>query len=278
MDSYGHCEVLVREADRDRFLAALFAPAGLRPHLFALYAFNAEVARVRDAAKTPIAGEIRLQWWRDALSGEGHGEVRANPVADALLTTVAAHGLPVAPLLDLIEARSFDLYDDPMPSLEALYGYVRKTSSGLIDSAARILAGPDPFIAALAGPAGIGWGLARILQAVPLHAARGQVYVPADFLREHGVDPADILARRTGPGFSAALADLRARARLELAEAARATKMLPVAAAPAFLPVALAGPLLDRLERQQAADPFALVDLPAWRRQWILWRASRAHQ
>lgn len=276
MDSYAHCAALVREQDRDRWLASLFAPADRRPHLHALYAFNAELARVRDAARTPIAGEIRLQWWRDALSGEGHGDVRANPVADALLTTIAEHRLPIEPLLALIDARSFDLYDDPMASLDALYGYVRKTSSGLIETAARILAGPDPIIAALAGPAGIGWGFARILQALPPHAARGQVYVPADLLRAHAVDPADVLARRASPGLAAVLADLRARARLELAEYERAMKMLPAAAAPAFLPVALAKPLLDRLERQ-AADPFALVDLPAWRRQWILWRASRAH-
>ncbi|MTW16158.1 phytoene/squalene synthase family protein [Rhodoplanes serenus] len=272
-ESFAHCETLVRAADRDRWLAALFAPAAQRPHLLALYAFNVEVARVREVARTPMAGEIRLQWWRDALGGEGHGEVRANPVADALLATVAAHALPTAPLLLLLEARAFDLYDDPMPNLAALYGYVRKTSSALIELAGRILAGPDPMIAALAGPAGIGSGLARLLQAMPAHAARGQVYLPADLLARHGVDPADIVERRASPGLRAALADLCERARLELAEAERARAMLPAAAGPAFLPVALAGPLLDRLEA--ADDPFARVDLAPWRRQWILWRASR---
>ncbi|MBK5962316.1 phytoene/squalene synthase family protein [Rhodoplanes elegans] len=275
MDSFAHCEALVREQDRDRWLAALFAPAERRPHLFALYAFNAEIARVRSVVRTPMAGEIRLQWWRDALSGEGHGDVRSNPVTAALLDTVTACDLPVATLLDLIEARSFDLYDDPMPSLDALYGYVRKTSSATIALAAHILAGPDPVVAALAGPAGLGWGLARLVQAVPAHSSRGQIYVPADLLREHGVDPGDLLARRVSPGLVAALADLRARARLELAEAERATAMVPVAARPAFLPAALAAPLLDRLDRVQAADPYAAIELAPWRRQWVLWRAAR---
>ncbi|MDC7789738.1 phytoene/squalene synthase family protein [Rhodoplanes sp. TEM] len=275
MEFHRHCEALVREQDRDRFLAALFAPAAQRPHLFALYAFNAEIARVRDAAKTPMAGEIRLQWWRDALAGEGHGDVRANPVAAALLDTVAARALPVEPLLDLLEARSFDLYDDPMAGLDALYGYVRKTSSAVIGLAAHVLAGPDPMVAALAGPAGLGWGLSRILQALPAHASRGQVYVPADLLRDQGVDPADLPARRAGPGLAAVLADLRGRARLELAEAERATALVPAAARPAFLPAALARPLLDRLDRAQAADPFAVVELAPWRRQWVLWRAAR---
>lgn len=275
IDSFAHCEALVREQDRDRWLAALFAPVERRPHLVALYAFNAEIARVRSVVRTPMAGEIRLQWWRDALAGEGHGDVRSNPVAAALLDTIAACGLPVAPLLDLIEARSFDLYDDPMPSLDALYGYVRKTSSATIALAARILAGPDPVVAALAGPAGLGWGLARLVQAVPAHSSRGQIYLPSDLLGDHGVDPADLSARRASPGLVAALADLRARARLELVEAGRATAMVPAAARPAFLPAALAGPLLDRLDRAQAADPFAAVELAPWRRQWVLWRAAR---
>ncbi|MFD2180811.1 phytoene/squalene synthase family protein [Rhodoplanes azumiensis] len=275
MDPFAHCEALVREHDRDRFLAALFAPAERRPYLLALHAFNAEIVRVRAAVRTPMAGEIRLQWWRDVLTGDGRGDGRANPVAAALLDTVAACGLPVAPLLDLIEARSFDLYDDPMPSLDALYGYVRKTSSATIALTAHVLAGPDPVAAALAGPAGLGWGLARLVQAVPAHSSRGQIYVPVDLLREHGVDPADLLARRASPGLVAAMADLRARARLEIAEAERAIAMVPPAARPAFLPAALAAPLLDRLDRAQAADPFAAVELAPWRRQWALWRAAR---
>ena len=72
-EASSHCEQLVREADKDRFLATLFAPAAQRPALFALYAFNAEIARVRDIAREPMPGEIRLQWWREVVEG---GRVR----------------------------------------------------------------------------------------------------------------------------------------------------------------------------------------------------------
>ncbi|MEZ5789206.1 MAG: phytoene/squalene synthase family protein [Xanthobacteraceae bacterium] len=286
MDSYAHCEALVRAADKDRFLAGLFAPADRRLHLYALYAFNAEIARVREVIRTPMAGEIRLQWWRDALSdaapgqsdgAEGRsllGEVRANPVADALLTTITACRLPVEPLSALIEARSFDLYDDPMPSLDALYGYVRKTSSSLIELGALILAGPDPIAAGLAGPAGIGLGLARLMQAFPVHAARRQLYLPLELLDRHGAEPADIFAGKTTPPLRAVLADLRGRARLEVDQVRSGSNRLPAAALPAFLSVALASPLLARLEAK-AADAFAPVEIPQWRRQWTLWRAAR---
>ena len=89
-DAFAHCEALVRAADKDRFLATLFAPAEHRQALFALYAFNVEVSRVREAVREPLAGEIRLQWWSEVLAGEGRGEVAANPVAAALLATMDA--------------------------------------------------------------------------------------------------------------------------------------------------------------------------------------------
>ena len=274
MNAYAYCEDLVRTADKDRFLASLFAPAEPRRHLFALYAFNAEIARVREVVRAPMAGEIRLQWWRDALQGEGHGEVRANPVADALIDTIAAHRLPVEPLLALIEARSFDLYDDPMPTLDALHGYARKTSSSLIELSAVILGGADPIAGGLAGAAGIGSGIARLLQAFPIHAARGRLYLPVDVFTRYGVDVADVHARRATPQLRAALSDLRGRARFELDQVAAAANRLTAQARPAFLSVALARLLLDRLEAR-AADPFVPVDVPQWRRQWALWRSAR---
>src|ERR1700744_6543982 len=103
--NYEHCAALVREADRDRYLATLFAPSQHRDALFALYAFNVEIARVRDLAREPVPGEIRLQWWREVLSGERDGEAAAHPVAAALRATLERHRLTVDRLLALIDGR-----------------------------------------------------------------------------------------------------------------------------------------------------------------------------
>ena len=81
---FEHCAALVREADRDRYLATLFAPAEHRDALFALYAFNVEIARVRELAREPLPGEIRLQWWREVLSGERDGDDAFGGVGEAL--------------------------------------------------------------------------------------------------------------------------------------------------------------------------------------------------
>src|SRR5260370_24285843 len=214
-DPYIHCEALVRAADKDRSLASLFAPAATRQHLYALYAFASEIARVRAAAREPLPGEIRLQWWRDALEGEGRGEVSANPVAAALLDTVARCALPRARLIALIDAHGFDLYDDAMPSLADLDAHAEHTSGTLFALAAQILGGADSAdaIAAAATPAGIAYGVAQRLRTFPRDLARRQLFVPHDLLAQHCVTREEIEARQSAAGLRGALAALRDHAR-----------------------------------------------------------------
>ena len=137
--NFEHCAALVREADRDRYLATLFAPAEHRDALFALYAFNVEIARVRELAREPLPGEIRLQWWREVLSGERAGEAAAHPVAAALRETLARYGFVATPLLELIDERIFDLYDEPMATVGDLELYGIRTQSPVFAMAAGIL-------------------------------------------------------------------------------------------------------------------------------------------
>jgi 15-cis-phytoene synthase len=273
-DGFAYCENLVRAGDKDRWLAALFAPADRRPHLHALYAFNLEVARVRELAREPMAGEIRLQWWREALAGARPGEAAANPVAAALLETVARCGLPRQTLGDLIEAHAFDLYDDPMPNLAAFAAYGRRTASGLIALAAQVLDAPAN-VGEAAASAGIAHATTGLLRAFALHAARGRLYLPGDVLDRHGASASDIFAGRTSEALRAALAEVRLFARANFAAFAARRAALPPATVPAFLPVVLVPAYLDRMERRDY-DPFTTpIDVPQWRRQWILWRAAR---
>jgi phytoene synthase len=273
--AYRHCENVTRAADKDRFLAALFAPAERRGALFALYAFNSEIAGVRERAREPMPGEIRLQWWRDVLNGERPFEAAANPTAAALLDTVAQFKLPAEPLLALIEARAFDLYDGPMPTLDALKAYAHKTS--VFEHAARILGGDHPAIAAAADHASIAYAITGLLRAFARHASRHQIYVPTDVLSRHGARAEDILAGCGTPALGAALAELRAHVRDHLAAFEALLPELPAATAPAFLPVALVPGYLAAMERS-GYDPFKTVaDVAQWRRQWALWRAARRY-
>jgi phytoene synthase len=273
-DADAHCEWLVREADGDRFIATLYAPADRRPALYALYAFNVEIARVREAAREPMPGEVRLQWWREVLAGERAAEAAANPVAAALTDALGRCGIGADPLIALLDARIFDLYDDPMASLADLDAYADATSTTVIRLAIRILTGTDADPPALAEHAGHAYAIAHLLRAFPAHASARRLYVPRDVLARHGVQSADVFAGERSAALRAALAFMRERARSHLAALAPLIATMPREYAPAVLPVALVRPLLRRMERR-GYDPFVPVGVPQWRRQWLLWRAAR---
>jgi len=111
--AHRHCERLVRAHDKDRYLASLFAPADRRPYLFALYAFALELARVKMLVKEPMAGAIRLQWWREAIEGLRAEEAAANPVMSALQDAARQTGVSLAPLTAAVEAREAELHGTP---------------------------------------------------------------------------------------------------------------------------------------------------------------------
>ncbi len=270
--NYAFCEALVREADKDRYLATLFVPAAARPHVFALYAFNVEIARVRELAREPLAGEVRLQWWRDALAGEAEGGIAGNPVAAALFDTIERFELSRAPLLALIDAREFDLYDEPMATLAGLETYARATASALFALAAQLCAGEA--VAEAAEPAGLAYAITGLMRAFPLHAARGQLYLPLDVLARHGASRDDIFSSRATPALSLALAELRDHVGRHLMEMRACLASIPRAALPAFLPAALTDSYLAPMQRA-GYDPFKTVEVAQWRRQWILWRSAR---
>ena len=270
--NFEHCETLVRDGDPDRYWATLFVPADKRRFLFALYAFNFEIARVRDSVREAMLGEIRLQWWRDALQGEARGDVRANPVAAALDDTIVTFRLPRQALVDLVDARVFDLYEDLMPSLNDLEGYCGETASSLFRLASIILADGDPGSPDPAGHAGVAYAITGLLRAFPWHARRGQVYIPQDLLARHGVVREDIVSGRGGPGLDRALADLRSVARRHLAQVRTLRSTIPLAAEPAYRPLALVEPYLNQMERP-GYDPLrTVIELLPWQRIWALWR------
>ncbi|MFG1300282.1 squalene/phytoene synthase family protein [Xanthobacter sp. V3C-3] len=276
--AYAYCADQVRTADRDRFLSVLFAPEDRRRHLLALYAFSLDVARVREMVREALPGEVRLAWWREVIEGQGRGAVEGHPVAAALMDTVERFALPRRTLIALVDARIFDLYDDPMPALADLEGYAGETASALLQLSALVL---EPQVAAragdLSGHAGVAIAMTGLMRAFPIHAARGQCYLPLDILARHGIDRAEAVSGTLTPQLTAALADWRAEARRHLAAAraaAGAVGSSTAAIAAPYLPLALVEGDLKTLAR--VSDPFReLAGLSRLRRQFALWRAAR---
>jgi phytoene synthase len=271
MDVFEHAAAVVREHSPDRFVSDLFAPQPARGRLLALHAFDAEIARIRFAVSEPALGEIRMQWWRDAIAG---GEGGGNPLAEALLQTIEAVRLPRPAFDALIEARIFDLYNDPMPTLADFEGYAGETASAVVHLGALILTGgADVGAADASGHTGVALSLRDALLRFGADARRRQLLLPRDRFAALGVGVDAIFAARDTPALREALADLRAAARDHLARAIAALRNLPNEVAPAFLALALVASDLDRLDTAAPFDPPRLM--PLWRRQLRIRRAAR---
>lgn len=274
LSTESHCRNLSREADRDRYLSALFAGPEARRGLFALCAFNAEIARVREIVSDPLPGEIRLQWWRDALEGNGHGETGQHPVLAELHWAIERYNLPRSAFTSLIDARIFDLYEDPMPTLTDLEGYAGETASALIQLSSIVLAGgEDPATAEVAGHAGVAYAVTGLMRALPLHASRRQMFLPLDILERHNVSLEKVFRGETTAELKAALAELRNIALDHLQKTRSKISIVRPELAPAFLPLCLVEPHL-RLLGRSCHDPLRdIAELSPLKRQWFLWRA-----
>ncbi len=229
--------MIVRDASPDRYIATLYAPTEKRGPLSALYGFDAEISQIIERVSEPLPGEIRLQWWRDVIGGERRAEATGNPVAAAFVDVVEKFGLPQQSLANLIDARIFDLYSDPMPSRSDLEGYCGDTVSAMFQLAAMVL---DPSAARevsnCAGHAGVAYGITGLLQSLPRSRERGQCFVPADILNAAGSDPLEFI--NDGQSESRAVEMMIALASEHLTSFEAMAGDLPKQLRPAFLPLA----------------------------------------
>lgn len=238
-----------RAGEPDRYLAALLAPPSARPHLLALAAFLSELARVpARATREPAMGQIRLQWWRDAIAATP--EVRTgNPVADGLRASIRACHLPAEVLIETIDARELDLARQGVGEEAALAAYLWRSEGAPFALAAGMLsrsAEVDPRPAAAAG--GEAYGLARLLMGLPNALARGRVPLPQSRLDAFHVSSAELLSGSDGGKIAPLLAKMCEEAREALARSRAEVANLPRATWPAFLPLALVGTYLRALE------------------------------
>jgi len=254
----------LRAADPDRYFASLFAPAPLRPYLMALYAFNAEVARVAQSVREPMLGAIRLEWWRETAEGAAAGKARNHDVAYGLAAMFENCPVALADLEAIIAARGFDSDADRFADFAALEKYLDATSGGLMRVAAGLL-GAGPAAAEGLRCAGLAYGLTGILRSLDIHNGRHKLYLPLDLLSALSVTPEEFFHLPRGEARRAAVVRQAAlRARDHFLAARRAPR--PGAGLPAMLPAALVPVYLRNLERPR--------DVPIHRRQMALLGAA----
>jgi phytoene synthase len=220
------------------FAATLFAPEDKRDALVALYSFDFEIKRIPFLVSEPMLGEIRLQWWREALNGERAEEARMNPLADAVLETINHYQLPLSGFHHLIDGEAKMLDGAPLIDERELetsygqrYGAVFQLASMILDhNAAR-------SVADASGHAAMAYGIAR-----------------------------DLVSGR----HAVTRADLMMLAETHLNNARSAIAKLPDALRPAFLPLVVVEPVIKSAKHLPAEKPIALPSYLA-----MLWRMLR---
>ncbi len=260
---------LVRDSARshepDRYLAALLAPRAVRDDLIALAAFGSELARIPDLVRDPMAGEIRIQWWRDAIHAGVKGERTGQPVADAWSTAVARHQLPLAAIDDCLDAHAHRLYAAPPADDSALRLELSLIEGTPFALAAQILGVADTAATRLLiDRAAQAYGLARLGLRLPHDLARGRTPVPAAWVTNDGgsEDWRAVLSH----------AARDARSQLQVVNAEICTQSAALRSA--LLPLALVEPYLKALHDpardagRDIADVFPLTRV---------WRIARAH-
>lgn len=274
-DQLSYCGELVRNLDHDRFLTALFAAEPAREYLFVLYAFNLEVARIRDMVSEPLLGEIRLQWWREGIDAIYAGQgVRAHPVLQGLDVTIQQCGLPRMPFDTLIDARARVFAQSPPASLAELESYAEAISAGIMRLALDIIGGGIPDLALR--HAGLAWGLTGLLRAIGFHALKRQIFLPMDVMQAEGLSAEDVFAFHNCPALRRVIQVLAGQAQMHLDAVGKVLPRPSRQALPALLPVTLARAYLKQIARSDY-DPFAVqAPIPAFRRQSrLIWAMAR---
>jgi len=251
-----YCADLVREQAPGRYLATLFAPASVRPALFGLYAFDHEIAKVRAVVSEPMAGLIRLQWWRDALEAiAADRPAPAHPVAQALQDGWRRFERARARLDAAIDARERELERNAPEALPALEQHLEATSAGPVLTALELLGVHDRRAHEAGREVGLAIGLTDLLREIDSERDRA-LFLPHDLLRRHGIAPADVPAATSPSAFAPVVRELADHARAHLRQARRARRQVPREALPALLPGVLVGPRLRALRALGAAPPW----------------------
>lgn len=276
MAGRSYCAEQVRQYDSDRYLTALFAPPDRREDLLALYAFNAEVARSREAVSEPMLGRIRLQWWREAIAECYGGDVPRHQVVGPLGDAIRRHGLSRYRFDALIDAREADWEPGPPESLAELVSYAEASSGGLTCLALEILGIRDAAAQAAGQLVGTAWALTGLMRALPFHLRQGRNILPRDVMARNGVDEGRLRELKPAENVSKAVEEISLTAMEKIKESRLVVAGKKSGALPALLPGALAEGYLCRLSRL-GHDPFdrgnaTPLRLRSWR---VMLRALR---
>lgn len=254
----------------------LFAAEQDREHLFALYAFNIEMARIPGQVSEPMLGEIRLQWWREGIEAvyEG-GIVRGHPVLQPLEQAIRECRLPRRPFDAMIDVYGATLTAAQPASLPELETRLDAISGGVMRLAVAITGGSAMADTGLFHAA-IAWALSGILRNIGFYTSQRHIFLPCDVMKAEGLTAQSILGCQNSPQLQRVVKAIAGQAHRHLAAAGESLPPMSRRNLAALLPATLTKLYLRRMSRPNY-DPFVIQPpLPAYLRQTrMAWAMGR---
>ncbi|KDQ62289.1 hypothetical protein JAAARDRAFT_122532 [Jaapia argillacea MUCL 33604] len=283
-DPVAYCRELVRKNDYESFLLSPFYPKELQGGYFALKAFYVELATVQEAVSNDMIGKMRMQFWKDAVKGITDGRPPRHPIALALFEASQRVNLPAYHLKRIIDAREHELHAPSHLTVDSAISHAEATTSTLLYLllALRSLHSSSTYSHA-ASHLGVAQSIATLLRALPFHASKGRMVIPAAITAKHGVNQEDVF--RTGPGTKGmddAVFEFATVANDHLMTARDMFKETGGQVSQEAFPIFLAGvPVQSYLTRLEGVDFNAFhpsLQLRDWKMPWKVWRSSQTRR
>lgn len=197
MTELSYCAGEVKANDYYRYICCLFTPENLRERLFALYAFNFEISKIKDITSEPMTGLIRITWWKEALEEIYSGKtIRNHEVVKPLSKLIKSVKFPREYFDNMVAAREVEIGVKQLENFEELRQYLDDTGGGLLKSSMLALGANDNEALEAASKIGMAYALVFQLRVFKWNASKRRVIIPNDMLKRHLITVEDIVEGR----------------------------------------------------------------------------------
>jgi phytoene synthase len=245
------CSSQVKKYDYYRYLCCLLSPSNLQERFFAVYAFNSEIAKIKEVVSEPMVGHIRLQWWRDAIDEiyDGIPVKHNHEIVHALYKVICAVDIDKELFERLLDAREADIEFTAPETLDNLKNYAIGTCSNLFLLLLAACEIDDKHAAEAAHYGGIAYALTGIMRAMRHNAQHGMVMLPLDLMERFGISEDDVTDGKNLEKTYAITKIICENVSENLRQYRLAIKQAPKSTAHVFLPISIIEVFLNRIEK-----------------------------